>query len=135
MKKITATALFGIILLTVALLILAPEKATEKNVVDKKVINIDATSVPTSALTNAQTVNSSQTQNATSVQVPQQPISTHYEEVLPLPSPFIVAVLIIGSVAISGLIFSLSLRKRSKRGASVISAAVRVTATHRKMDD
>jgi len=133
MKKITATALFSIILITTTLLICAPNKAAEKTVVDENVINKTAFSALTSVPTHSPTANSSQTQQPTSMQVPQQPQSTQYEKALPLPSPFIVAIFIIGLVAVFGLILSLFLRKRSKRETSAGSPATRMVTAHRKI--
>jgi multisubunit Na+/H+ antiporter MnhC subunit len=135
MKKITAAALLSIILITAALLILAPNKAAEKTVVDENVINKTALSASASVPTHSPTANSSQTQQPTSMQAPQQPYSTQYEKALPLPSPFIVAVFIIGLVAVFGLILSLCLRKRSKRETSARSPAARMVTAHRKLDD
>jgi multisubunit Na+/H+ antiporter MnhC subunit len=135
MKKITATALLSIILIPAALLILAPNKAAEKTVVDENVINKTALSASTSVPTHSPTANSSQSQQPTSMQGTQQPQSTHQEEALPLPSPFIVATFIIGLVAVFGLILSLCLRRRSKRGTSASSHTSRKVTTHRKLDN
>jgi hypothetical protein len=114
MKKTTAASMLSIILIAVALLIFAPNKAPEKTVVDENVINKVALSASTSVPTQSPTENVSQTQQPTSMAGSQKPQSTYHEETLPLPSPFIVAVFIIRLVAVSGLILSLCLRKRSK---------------------
>lgn len=115
MKKIVAASLLTIILITAALLICAPNKAADQTVVDENVINKTVLSASTSTPSDSPTENSSQTQQPTSMQGTHQPQSTHYEDVLPLPSPFIVALFIIGLVAVSGLILSLCLRKRAGR--------------------
>jgi hypothetical protein len=115
MKKSAAAALLSITLVTVFLLILAPDKTPEKIVVEENVVNKAALSTSTLVPASSPTTNSSQTQRPTSVQGQQQSQSTLREKALPLPSPFIVAVFIIGLVAVFGLVLSLFLRKRSKR--------------------
>jgi len=114
MKKITIAAILSVILVTVSLLILAPNKATEKTVVDENVTNKTALQVSPSIPTHSPKANSSQMQQPTLVKGLQQPQSTHYEKALPLVSPFIAAVFIIGLVALFGMILSLCFRKHSK---------------------
>ena len=57
MKKIAAAALFGIILITTALLISAPNKVAEKTVVDENVFNMAASSASTSVPTHGPMAN------------------------------------------------------------------------------
>jgi hypothetical protein len=134
MKRTAAVALLSITLVTVALLILAPNKATDVTVVDENVINKAALSASASVPTGSPTANSSQTQQPTSVQGQQQPQSTLPEKALPSPSPLIVAIFIISLVAVFGLILSLCLRKRSKRGTSASSHITRIVTANRKLD-
>jgi hypothetical protein len=135
MKKIAAASMLSVILVAAALLICAPNKAPEKIVVNENVNNKAALSASTTVPTQSPTANSSQTQQPTSTTGSKQPQSTPHEEGLPLPSPFIVAVFIIGLVAVSGLILSLCLRKRGKREIPPSSVSTRVVTVHRKLDD
>ena len=135
MKKITIAAMISVILVTVSLLFLAPNKANEKTVVDANVTNKSALNVSQSVPTDSPSANSSQTQQPTSVEGLEQPQSTQSEKVLPLPSPFMAAVFIIGLVAVFGMILSLCLRKRCKRKSTANSPATRMATTRRKLDD
>jgi hypothetical protein len=135
MKKIAVVALLGIILVTSSLLICAPNKAAEKTIVGKNINNKNSLSASTSVPTGSSEANSSQTQQPTSAQGPQESQLTNFEEALPLPSPFFVAVFIVGLVAVFGLILSLFLRKRGKRETSASSHAARKATAHRKLDD
>jgi hypothetical protein len=110
MRKITAASFLGIILITITLLGLAPGKPAEKTFLDQNVINIAALPASTSVPTPSPNINSTNTQ-----QEPTPPQSTNYDAVLPLPSPFIVAVFIVGLVAAFGSILSLCLRKRRNK--------------------
>ena len=68
MKKIKIAAMLSLVLVTAVLLILAPNKATEKTVVDENVTNKTALQVSPSVPTHSPKVNSSQTQQPTSVE-------------------------------------------------------------------
>lgn len=124
MKKIAVATILSVILVTAALLILAPNKVTEKTVVDSNVTDKSALQVSQSVPTYGPKGNSSQTQQLTSVEWLFQSQSSHCEKALPLFSPFTAAVFIVGLVAVLGLILSLCLRKRSKRKTSTISHAI-----------
>lgn len=134
MKKIVLAGMLSVILVTAALLFLAPNKDTVKTFVDVNTNNKTALQVTPSVPTHNPTENSSQTQQPTSVEGLQKIQSSHYENALPLPSPFMVALFIIGSVSLFGLILSLCLRKRNKK-TSAISHATRITQACRKLED
>jgi hypothetical protein len=123
MKKIAVATMLNVILVTAVLLILAPNKVTEKTVVDANVTDKSALQVSQSVPTHGQKGNSSQTQQQTSVEGLLQSQSSNCEKALPLFSPFTAAVFIVGLVAVFGLILSLCLRKRSKRKTSTSSHA------------
>ncbi len=135
MKKITAAAMLSIILVTAALLIFAPNKTAEKTIVYDSMNNKTALQVSPSVPTSSPTANLSQTQQPTSIEGLQKIQLSHNEKALPLPSPFVVAVFIIGSVAVFGLILSLCLRKRNKSKNSESSHATRIATSHRKLED
>ena len=88
MKKIAVAAMLSVILVTAALLILAPNKVTEKTVADANVNDKSALQVSQSVPTQGRKGNSSQTQQQTSVEGLLQSESSHCEKVLPLFSPF-----------------------------------------------
>ena len=115
MRKIADVALFGIILITVSLLILAPSKVSEKVVANNNIFSEAAPSISTPVFTDSQVANSTMPQNSLSDLGTQRSEFTQSEKLLPLPSPLTVFVLIIGLVALFGLILSLCLRKRRKR--------------------
>ena len=96
MRKIAVVAMLSVILVTASLLILAPNKVTEKTVVDANVTNKSALQVSQSVPTHGPNVNSSQTQQQTFVEGLLQSQSSHCEKALPLFSPFTAAVFIIG---------------------------------------
>jgi hypothetical protein len=114
MKKVTLSALVSIMLLTGALLALAPNKPAEKIVLNENVGNKTALVVSTTAPTNNSKTNSSLSPTPTNIEK-QMSESPHNEQILPIPSSFVVAVLIISLVEVFGLILSLSLRKRGIR--------------------
>jgi hypothetical protein len=121
MKKIAVAALFSIVFLTFSLLILAPNKAAEKTVVNDNLSNKTALEgssfpVPTGNLNG----NSSQSQEPILNELVQLN-SSNYNNTLPMPSPLIVMVFIIGSVALFGLILSLCLRKWNRTEKFVFS--------------
>jgi len=134
MKKIAVAALLSIAFLTVSLLILAPNKATEKTIVNDNVTNKTASQDSSSTVsTGSPTANSSQSQQITSKEGIQLN-SSYYDKALPMPSPFIVVVVIIGSVATFGLILSLCLRKWNRREKSAPSFTYR-SATTKKIEN
>ena len=70
---------------------------------------------PTPTPTPSPTPNASSVQQPTSQQDSQQSQPTEIQEPQPLPSPLIIAALIIASVAVFGIILSLCLRKRNRK--------------------